>query len=318
MNQSGAGAKHYQLPSPVVGQQGLYSPALRAQLSLRIGLTSIVIKICVPIAVAYLARSHWLGDHNFRIYAAGFIAALLVDVAASNYLPLLGYTSLKQKLEARLRTEGIDAARLGGVWVGFSPSRSAQIYDGNYDWDVGFLFRAGDRLAYIGDQTRFAIQRDQLVRARLGPGGSSWWRLARVYVEWRGRESGTTQWFNFRPARVRSMHQIAPQSRLLLDKLLRWKVAPSEQDNVPMELADLGPPDIGVVKSVSPGKAVGFGRVVFLACYMMSISAIWCLLLGLPFNPAKGGQALYVVGVVLVTLLIQMIPSLASGQREAE
>jgi len=244
------------------------------------------------------------------IYAAGLLIAAGAYFVCSNLMPVRGYSSLKGQFAARMLARGIDVDRLEGIWVGFSPDGEPRVYSNNYDWDVGFLLVMPDRLCFLGEQAQFALAKDQVAKIRLGPGGPSWWGSQRVYIDWRD-DHGIIGSLNFRPADARSMRQIAPLAKRLLDRLLRWRVAPSDESAISSRLTALGPPNIAQVPSQSVAQATSYGRLLFFCFNSLLTAAMASFMTRLPFDPAEGGQALYVLGAVLVLWLLQALPYMA-------
>ena len=305
---------YYGRPDAAGHQEPLFSAAFKKRQGYVIGFTIIGIQIGLPLIAAALARST-LAPDAIIFYIAGFLIATGAYVISSNLLPVRGYSTLREQCAARILAGRINLNRLEGIWVGFSPDAEPRIYTNNYDWDVGFLVIMPDRLCYLGEQARFALQKDQVVRVKLGSGGPSWFGLRRVYVDWRD-DNGNILHLNFRPADAPSMRRIGPMASQLRDRLLRWQVSPSDESAVPSQLAALGPPSIGQIPSQSLDQVVGYGRLIFACFNSLVTSAIICFIAGLPFRPGGGGQALYVLAVGLWLWVLQAMPILVHKRSE--
>src|SRR5207245_729947 len=118
-----------------------------------------------------------------------------------------------------------------------------------YDWDLGFLLAAGDRLCYAGEQTQFALRREQVTEIRLGRGGPGWGSTPTIYITWRdeARDVGST--FSLRPAASRSLRQLRRDVRALAKRLQSWRDEPSAPAALPPPLAALEAPSLGEVTS---------------------------------------------------------------------
>jgi len=307
---------YYGRPGSVVQQEQLFSADFKKRRGTASGLAIIAIQIGVPVITAWLARSGAFPNHNLIIYAAGFFVGAGAYLVCSNLMPVRGYASLKSQFAARMLAGGIDVNRLEGIWVGFSPDGEPRIYSNNYDWDVGFLLVMPYRLCFLGEQAQFGLAKDQVAKVRLGPGGPSWWGLRRVYVDWRD-DQGVIRPLNFRPADARSMRQIGPLAKRLLDRLLRWRVAPSDESAISSRLASLGPPNTAQVPSQSVAQAASYGRLLFFCFNSLLIAAMASFMVRLPFDPAGGAQALYVLAMVFVLWLLQALPYMARSGPKA-
>ena len=102
----------------------------------------------------------------------------------------------------------------------------------------------------------------------------------------------------------------------LRDRLLRWQVSPSDESAVPSQLAALGSPSIGQIPGQSLDQVVGYGRLIFACFNSLLTSAIICFIAGLPLSPGRGGQALYVLAVVLWLWVLQAMPLLVHKRSE--
>src|SRR5262245_54889486 len=307
---------YYGRPGSVVQQEQLFSADLKRKRGIASGLAIIAIQIGGPLIAACLARSGSSPNRNMIIYAAGLLIAAGAYFVCSNLMPVRGYSSLKGQFAARMLARGIDVDRLEGIWVGFSPDGEPRVYSNNYDWDIGFLLVMPDRLCFLGEQAQFALAKDQVAKVRLGPGGPSWWGLRRVYIDWRD-DQGTIRSLNFRPADARSMRQIAPLAQRLLNRLLRWRVAPSDESAISSRLTALGPPNITQVPSQSVAQAASYPRLLFLCFNSLITGAMASFMARLPFSPAAGGHALYVLTMVFVSWLLQALPYIARSGAKA-
>jgi hypothetical protein len=310
------GRPDYGRPGPNGQQAILFSAELKKKRGIKGGFVMIAIQIGLPIVVGLISRFRGTPHGNTLLYLAGFLITIGAYLVSSNLLPVRGYSRLKDQIAARLHAGAIDLDRLNGIWVAFSPDSEPRVYANNYDWDLGFLLILPDRLCYLGELAQFALAKEQIVKVRLGSGGPSLWGTRRVYIDWRD-QSGAICSLNFRPADARSMRQIGPLSRRLLDRLHRWQADCCDESAISSRLAAIGPPNIGAVPSQSPDQAAGFGRLILLCFNLLVISAIWCFFLGLSFDFSHGAQALYVLAVVFSVWILQALPYIAPGSRQS-
>ncbi|HLJ46338.1 MAG TPA: M48 family metalloprotease [Bryobacteraceae bacterium] len=122
--------------------------------------------------------------------AAGFIGMTTAIVVGVVVIYLL-----TEWVMARARMRGRKAMPgRPGVFGAFSPATEPRLYDGSYDYDWGFVAFEGDRVAFRGDRSIWAVRRDDIARIWVGQGPSSWTPKPLVCCE---LKSGAT--FSLRP-----------------------------------------------------------------------------------------------------------------------
>jgi hypothetical protein len=194
------------------------------------------------------------------------------------------------------------------VFVGFAPDAGPRLYENYANWDFGFLFLLGDRLCYVGEQTRFALRRDQVTGWHLGRGLPRWWQVPSLYVSWEDAERGTFGTFNVRAGQVRSMRQLRRATADLEAMLRRWWEQPAAPAEVPPALGGLPTPSIGEVTSVPVLALLNPSGLVFQSGFVFLLGLGVSLLLGLPFAREQGRLAWYVPAVAVLGLWFQLLP----------
>jgi hypothetical protein len=211
---------------------------------------------------------------------------------------------LRRRLADKLGREGISPGAWSGIFVGLSPGPSPRLFEGFYDWDLGFLFLAGDRLYYVGEQTRFALRRGQLAEVRLGPAAPGWRRWRRVTLSWYDEERGTGGTWNLRAAEARSPRGTAELAR----RLEAWWHQSSEAVKVPGPLDGLpAPGPIDVPGTPPRAAATTLGATLYLFALWISLAAGVSYFAGLSFRPWDGA-AWYVVLVPCVVAVWRLLP----------
>src|SRR5262249_34837083 len=185
-----------------------------------------------------------------------------------------------------MKSRGMDPAASGGVFVGFAPDSSLKLYEGYTNWDFGFLFLEPDRLCYVGEQTRFALRRDQVTSLYLAPGFPRWCSSPVLYITWVDQERSGT--INLRTGDARSMRQMGRETQALEQTLQRWPGGDSSGTKSPAErppaLAGLSSPAIGEVTAAplqalrKPSAWLRDSGVIFLLGFALSV------LVGLPLR----------------------------------
>jgi hypothetical protein len=219
------------------------------------------------------------------IPCAAFLPAAFLCLILENFLPFIGYSQIEQQLRDRVEKEGAQPEARGGVFVGLSPGPIPRAYEANYSWDVGYLFLAGDRLCYWGEETRFALTRDQVVLARLGPGVPGWLRAPSIYITWHNATKGVDETFNLRPAGKHSLRHMSHAVRALACRIEDWRSGEGILEPARHRLLGLVRPAFGTVT----GAAVGRMKLRSLFRWIVIVGFVTgCVssLLGLPVDLA--------------------------------
>jgi Zn-dependent protease with chaperone function len=316
----------YSLPQHLSGKEVIFSTALKSKYLMRIARTFFAAVLLVPGLVA--AAAWWgglTGPAQWGALAGGVILTAAVVVVLTNYLPLWAYGEVRRRLSEKLNAQGIPPLYLppasggdteggGGIFVTLAPDSEPRLYEGFTNWDFGFLFLLADRLYYVGEQTRFALRRDQVPSLHLGGGIPRWWPAPHLYLTWKDPERGTEGTFNVRPGQVRSMRQLRRETQNLEHTLRHWLEERPAADEIPSALADLSSPAIGEVTSapvqtlLRPQAWLRESGLVFLLGIALSV------LLGLPLRPEEGGIAWYTPIVAVLAIWVQKLP-LLMGRR---
>jgi Zn-dependent protease with chaperone function len=287
------------------GEERLFTTAFNAQLSVRVYWWLLCTLVVGPVLAAHLLRRAGGGDPTLRWVLAlaglGGVAALYLlvrDVAA-----VWGYQSLGRQLAARLEKQGFGVR--AGVFVGYAPSAVPRIYEGNFDWDVGFLVFDGDRLCYVGDQARFCLRREQITDVRVAWRAPTWLPARRVYVTWHDPESGRGGTFSLRVADAGSLRWVDRRSRALGKRLWTWREQPA---TAPAAMPDFAVPDPLPAVGISPRAAVTLsGSARFLSLVLLSVGGL-AVISGLPLQPREGGEALYALFVAAALVVGNWVP----------
>jgi Zn-dependent protease with chaperone function len=231
---------HYSVPPTSIPSGKAFSTTFKTRLSSRLGWSLTAVSILTPALVAFVATQfHWPLP-LWSILTSGFLATIMLALWITNTGPAWGSLKLKRKILERMRNQGLAPDAWGGVFVGFSPDPFPRLYELNYAWDAGFLVIAGDRLCYLGEETRFALRRDQITKIRPGPGHPSWWPSQRIYISWKDEEKRVTGTFNFVTKDSPSMRKAFVDTVALGERLQTWYRESSLAAGTPSEITDLG------------------------------------------------------------------------------
>ncbi|HEU4753619.1 MAG TPA: hypothetical protein VFU47_10970, partial [Armatimonadota bacterium] len=114
-----------------------------------------------------------------------------------------------------------------GLFVGVTPGEERKQFDGDTDWDVGFLLLNPGWLAYYGDQVWFCLRPDQVDTIEVYPPGKSGpLTEVRLNVRWRDAAAGLAGRLSFAVRSFRSRAESRVRLEALRDQLQAWKSAP--------------------------------------------------------------------------------------------
>ncbi|MFN7976284.1 MAG: hypothetical protein U0166_28785 [Acidobacteriota bacterium] len=274
--------------------------AFRQHVSRRISLGSVLVMLGLPIALAHTARS--FDALGATVLAWGLVlAAPFVLFSCNRLVAKLAWigpaAALERRLRHTLRDRGVDL--FGAVFAGLAPEPHPRIYDGLYDWDVGFLRLDGDRLRYDGERGSLAIAPDQVTRLFLGsriPGAG---RHPRICVEVLSPAGPRTLVFRI-GARLGT-------GRLRADTFARleaWR-RPGAVGS-PVDL----PADLLGARGTHPGDQLPPGQLPRILLNFGLFALVLGVLTGLPRNPLTPGSILAVAAVTLLGQLLILSPAL--------
>jgi Zn-dependent protease with chaperone function len=303
------GGEHYPVApaaeSPL-REERLFTTAFKARLSGRLFLCLYAVLVLAPLlaALAFRAVS---GDLALRwlVGLGGLLGAVFLHLLVRNFGAVMGSRSLARQLRDRLEKQGLDVR--GGTFVGHAPTAVPRIYEGNFDWDVGFLMLEGDLLRYAGDQTRFCLRRDQITAVRVIACQPGWIRRRRVYVTWRDAVTGSGGTFSLRVADAPSLRAVDWRSRALGKRLLAWWRQP-ETGAAPANGAAFPLPSTAPTGGVSPGAVLTVSGVISLLWRVLLPLGGLAYLSGLSFDPEGGGEGLYALLVAVVLIAESLLP----------
>jgi STE24 endopeptidase len=287
--------------------------------------------IFTPVAFSLIAQlSLWNKFEREALYLAGIAAAIAAYLACSNSISTRGLKSLVPALKSNLLAEGIEPHSWNGIPVGLAPGTVPRSYEGHTHWDLGFLFVRSDRICYCGEETRFALRRDQIADIRLGPSSPSWFYSQRIYIAWKDAESSTVGVFSIACAHPETVLGLKKRNRLLFDQLLQWKKTNSSARPLPPQLQTLRAPQFGEVTGKSPLTLRKPKFIVKELWWTGVLAALVAVVAGLPFHlvgyllspsgiglPHLNGPGAgwYVVAVAVCLRLFQFVPVLRYKER---
>jgi hypothetical protein len=314
---------HYEIPASAIAGNKLHSSAKKMRDVRNISLTLLGARMLIPAVFALLVKFVPINAAGDRlVYLAGLIVTFGAYLALINVVSTSRLRSLIPVLREKLQKEGLRVDEWKAVPVGLAPAAIPRIYEGHSHWDLGYVFFSGDRLCYWGEETRFALRRDQVTDIKLGLGSPHLFRLYRVYVAWRDAERSTCGVFSMASAEPGTILTIGRRTKALLAQLLQWQKAGSPA--APAGVGSLSSPRFGNVTGTSPLVARKPGRILKELYLNALLAAGVAVVFGLPFHlldflrdpsgfasrPHAPGSAWYVVLAATLVRLIQYLPFL--------
>ena len=256
--------------SPSLQSPRIFSSSWRATFS-NVKAEAMILTLSLPpVAVAIAVRAGLIPvAARWLAYLAGMAMALLLRSTFSKLVDCWSYRRLRNRIGAKMRM----AEREGVFFVGLSPEPRPLVYDGNWEWDAGFLTLSGDQLDYQGEQARFTLQRGQVSEIRVGSGAPHWSDPHWVHLSWHDKESGQSGTIPLIVPRVRSPWRHGADVRELHRLLLAWKTA-ATQAAQPTDRPDWGLPVFPAVAGAPPpGQLPQMAATILVSCLGLSLMA---------------------------------------------
>ena len=192
----------YPLPADLLRDERLLFTDFRSRRALFVQWLTLALLILLPALVARgIVGLGWHGAMAWAAFAGGILSSLLRLTTLMGYAAVWGERRLCSRLSGKWKSAEFDVAAWEAAFVALAPARAPRLYEGRFEWDMGFLLLRNDRMCYLGCQTCFALPRNHITAIRLGPGVPRWGKSSRIYLTWRDDQGTETTW-NLRPAGV--------------------------------------------------------------------------------------------------------------------
>lgn len=289
-------------PVETVETGKIFSTAFKANVGQRVSWAIIAVVTCTPLLLAWLVgRWQFFGAAKWLAYAGGVVASYLFYRFVRNYVALWGHKDLREGLSGKLARAGFEPQE--GTFVGFAPASAPRIYENNYIWDAGFLFLTDEQLCYVGEETRFALRREQVEAVYLGDAAADWPRRQLPYVRWRDAEGNAGGTFYLTPGEARSLLQTGRKASALCDQIHSWLWRGSVYPAASPPLAELTAPAHGPVTSISPAEFLSTAKFVSSTIML----CLFTVVLGVAFR-FSGAMLVYAVTLTVSTCLLDRVP----------
>ena len=313
--------------SPETWQEGneqalIFSSAEKQKLNNRVIFLALGCLIGWPIILGRLVNLlptpglQWLG------YSIAAIAVIVTYLTILNFSAVWGYRQFKEKLAKQLAAAGIDVSQ--GTFIGFSPEAELKNYEGCSNWDIGFLFLAGQRLCYIGEQVRFALKFDQITQTTVEIDPGSMLNQADLSLTWQN-EDLSAHTVRFQMLDTTSVKATLGLARSLQAQIENWQttqtqtahiqttqtqtahIQTTEQDKVSKPFNQLQFPNIGEVTSqplLTFSLPATFTNIIVLTVLSLICAAITGSLF------ISGSLTAFILCMSIAGGILQMVPAL--------
>jgi Zn-dependent protease with chaperone function len=278
-----AEAVNYAIPSTTGPGAKLHSTQRTRSVTLRlsfvlVGLLAFVPSLFSLVAIYLSSPAKWL------VFALALPVTLLAFLLLANYSPRFIRGNLLPALNKKLAAQGIQADSWSGVYVGFSPTAAPRLYEGNSNWDIGYLFFRSDRICYRGEETRFALRQDQITAIKHADGLPGLLSTNRIYIAWSDAERGTCGVFNISCGHVDSILHAKKLNVDLAHRLQAWWKSSPVTRPLPPQLAGLASPELRTVTSTNPASQWKRKKLFSELLWTAIFSGVGASLCTLPFH----------------------------------
>ncbi|OGF04604.1 MAG: hypothetical protein A2W00_02375 [Candidatus Eisenbacteria bacterium RBG_16_71_46] len=297
--------ERYPVPATALPGGKLFTSGFKGSAAATLALTLGVAGVLGPLAVLVAGAHAVLPGGRLGLDAACLLVALAAVALARDRLGLLPQRLLAERLRERV----LCGLTLGGEvsLVGLSPSAEPRRYEGFGDWDLGFLLVRGERLCYLGEETRFVLRRSQLRAVELRDDAGAWFRTPRVILRWTtGGEAGCV---SLRAIPGTSVRAAAARTREVATRIESWR-RDGAHNGAGHDDAAL--PPLGAVTSApEPAPAAKLASAVVISG---ALAAVACALAGLPMSPQAGAG---LVDLLATSALAQALFALPRPMRRS-
>jgi Zn-dependent protease with chaperone function len=283
---------------PVQAQPGgkVFSTAFKTGVTLR--LAWLLLLAAAAMAVAGVSIVRPLALPRPLAAVAGALLGFAAVVVITDLLAARGLASLRAPVAGRV------GAPAGARFVGLSPGTAPRVYEGFFDWDLGYLSFEADALAYRGEEATFRLPRAAVLDVRRHPGPPGWIAAPRVAIEWSDPVGGASGVVQLRPAAVSRLAQLPAAVANLLEEIRSWRSAQvsgltGQPVPPPLESDVTGTP---LAQVVSPATLVPIAGLLAVLCGVLAG------LVRLPLWPFAGPGALDVWLGAMLAAVLQRLP----------
>lgn len=265
----------------------------------RVALALIGVLILSPIPFAFMFVKVDMSD--VWLWSAGILFTFGLYQVVRNRISFWGYDSLGRALKVKIKERGLEELTRDAVLVGLSPASASRKYDGYPFWDAGVLWLTKDKLYYIGEQTEFALPRDQVAGVFSCDTNAEWFSEKSLFVQW--RNDGNACRLHFVAMGETSVLKARRAIASLQKRLESWLNQVEDFPATVPELESIAAPAFPKIASTPAITSFRIGSVIAAAMHLSVYSVVAGLVLQLGYF-----GTCYMVAVVLFCTLLDEFP----------
>jgi Zn-dependent protease with chaperone function len=278
-----AESQNYAIPASAVPGGKVHSTQRTRSASLKLSFALVGLFAFVP-SLFSLAAIHLASPLKWIGFAAAIPATLIAFLVFSNYASRLTRRGTVDSLKKKLESQGVQTTAWSGVFVGLSPAATPRIYEGNANWDIGYLFFRSDRLCYYGEEAKFALRQNQITAIKLGDGMPALLPTKRIYIAWKDEERAACGVFNIACGKAGSTLHANTLTKDLAQRLQAWWKTPPIVRPLPAQFEELTSPEVRAVTSQNPAERRKPQKLYNELFWTSVFAGVGATLLGLPFH----------------------------------
>jgi Zn-dependent protease with chaperone function len=285
VREAAADAPAYASPAAVAPSNKIHSSQYKRSVVSKLTWSLVATLTIVPCLFGLLAiRLGAFHSLQIAVLIAGIPGAFAAFFLLHNFVPRITHGNLVAPLNKKFSNDGVLVGEWGGIHVGFAPSAAPRTFEGTYNWDLGYLFLRSDRICFWGEETQFALLREQITAIKLAPGAAGFRPVKRIFIAWTDSERSTCGVFNIGCRMPATVTRAKAKATELAQRIQIWWQTPASVRPLPPLLAALHSPEPRSVTSAIPGSVLKGAKMLKELFVMGLLAAITAVLFGLPFH----------------------------------
>lgn len=270
----------------------------------RVALALFGVLIFAPLPFALLlVRSDLSAVMICSIAVAGFVFSFGLYQVVRNRISFWGHGPLSRELKAKLEKRGFDELARAGTLVGLAPAATTRKYYGYSFWDAGVLWLTADKLYYIGEQTEFALQRDQVTGVYSRNTNAEWFSEKSLFLQWQNDSEANTQTLHFVALGEKSVRKARRAIASLQKRVEAWMQGSENFPAASPEFESIAGPAFPRIGSRPAITSFRFAPIIAAGIHLSIYAAAAGFLLGLTLI-----GTCYAIGVIFLCAVLDELP----------
>ncbi|HEX7773509.1 MAG TPA: M48 family metalloprotease, partial [Pyrinomonadaceae bacterium] len=254
----------------------VFSTEFKNKYRVRLSLVIIAAVVFAPLPFALLLNLDVSVLSSIGIALTGLVCAFVIVQMVRNRICFLGYASLSRKLKALLAKRGHDEVIQHGVLVGLAPVAESSQFEGFPFWDTGVLALTDEKLVYIGEQTEFALSREQVRDCYIQDALPEWLSEKNLFVEWQTDSGASKEKLHLKAIGERAVLDARQALETLQKRVASWREGVEKFPPVPASVAAVTAPQFPEITSTQVVTKfqlpTALAAAFYIACYAALVS----------------------------------------------